>query len=277
MNLWKLLWRKVVRPGRFERPTYRFVGQYVPPANHYSLRSYAAARSISIGVAVTPGLLILGGCDGHGPADPSHVDVFDGATDAPVAAQVDRLDGRVSVTAPGYLVRIQRPGDVFLWPAPAPDRVDEVAFGRGRMRRWRVPEVRHCLEADVDVDVAAQAVAVLEQLTATTNTGPCRVMWVIDSAEVQRLQPGAGAFTTITHGPDHAILTARIAFNDAGLTRVFPLALHELGHAFGLHHSTDPTDVMHPAAHVPAFSQLELVALRLMYRHRTAGAAFSEG
>jgi hypothetical protein len=54
------------------------------------------------------------------------------------------------------------------------------------------------------------------------------------------------------------------------------LGTHELGHSFGLRHSSDPADVMHPAARVEAFTPREMLVMSLMLQ-RPAGNRFPDG
>ena len=65
-----------------------------------------------------------------------------------------------------------------------------------------------------------------------------------------------GDITLATHISDGEILDAR------GMRAI---ALHEVGHALGLAHSTDPQDIMAPLVHVDALSAADRSTIKLLY------------
>lgn len=204
---------------------------------------------------------------------PVSVHVVDGTTGQPVTATV----GTGSYSAPGYLTREQRSGDVFLWPAPDPAYVQTLAYGEfslgGRLNTWTGGAFVSCGLDRPEIQ------ATLALMTAVTGiqqgTGTCNVTWEINPADPALATGGfAGTYRT---WQGYGISSARVVFRDAGaISNSLP---HEGGHILGLGHAGDrASDLMYAFSdrRASSFSARELVQLNMMYRHRAAGNSWPD-
>jgi hypothetical protein len=224
--------------------------------------------------------------------------VRDGTTEQTVAAQVDppapRIGDRVSVTAPGFLLREQRLDvpEIFLWPAE-PGYVRDTAYweftdGSLRTIKWAEP-FTITLDGDLADDPAIVAKAREVAAEASRHIGlPIAV--------------GPGGSVTIGVDPaledQDAVGEATVSFRGATITsarivfwRRFEIAggsqasypntfLHELGHVIGLGHSPRITDVMTPAdgpgTRQSTYQPGEAACLHMSYFHRRPGNYFPD-
>ncbi|MEO7085091.1 MAG: matrixin family metalloprotease [Gemmatimonadaceae bacterium] len=96
-----------------------------------------------------------------------------------------------------------------------------------------------------DADVRVHWTDHLEHKTGSTTWRTDRNGWL-----------SGGDITLATHISDGEILDAR------GMRAI---ALHEVGHALGLAHSTNPQDIMAPLVHVDELSTADRATIKLLY------------
>lgn len=231
--------------------------------------------------------LLLGACGGGGtgptPTDPPAVVVQDGITRGAVSATVTpatpSLGARISVHASGYLPREQRfdGSPVMLWPgdeAYVMALVYGPPFNLGRMVRWTSGFTMAMAAAD------AAAQAVLEQAAAEASratglaviAGPAGAVTV--SVDPASPDLAGNACSTVLRLQGDAIVGARIVCESRAAMLDGNRLLHEVGHALGLGHVSDPASLMDTARAdraTRAFSAREAVSLGMMYRHRQPG------
>ena len=245
----------------------------------------------------------LGACDsGSNPSTPdtpaATTVIRNGVSEQVVAAQVDpptaRIGDRVSITAPGFLVREQRleTGDIFLWPGDNA-YVRELAyweFNDNSLRtiRWTTGFTL-TLEGDLASDPALVAEAREVAAEATRNIG-FQVNVGPGGAVTIGLDPGLGEQDAVAEASidsTGAVITGgRITFINRDEIADGPRAqytntfLHELGHIIGLSHSIDVGDVMTPAEGPGTFQQVyqprEAAVLHMSYAHRQPGNRFPD-
>lgn len=224
-------------------------------------------------------LLLLAGCGGSNPVGPSPNGiptptpvprVMDGVTGQPVSATVE--PGKFS--APGYLTREQRSGDVFLWPAPDQDYIRTLVYGEfstnGRLTRWEGGAFVSCGIDSPEIQATVATMVQVSGIQRGSSSAPCNITWEINAADPALATGGfAGTYRT---WQGYSIVAARVVFRDAGvISNSLP---HEGGHILGLGHAGDrASDLMYAFSDRKAssFSARELVQLNMMYRHRAAG------
>lgn len=202
------------------------------------------------------------------------------------AAEVPRLDslGRVGVrlrlraeVERHYLDSLFGETDSILrhWPAIAAIRAISVGIVPGTGSGFTPAMVSEVRAALADWNPATAGLRFLEQ--EDTATAALLIRWT-DTLEADR----AGA-TDVTWDKAGRIrrVTVFLAMHAPATGRPFApearraIALHELGHALGLPHSSDPGDVMYPVATATALSDRDRFSLRLLYELPTGwiGAA----
>jgi hypothetical protein len=241
-------------------------------------RPYLFARSVA-----AAGLLFLAACGG-GSSGPSSAPVaVDGFTDQPVAAAFDppapRRGQNVTVTAPGYLPRVQVLDDapVRLWPGDEA-YVRALVYGdlaaSGRLTRWNrsfvlsVPPGAESVAAEVAAEVSRTT-----GLSITLGAGSDVAVTVDPGDPFFASRPQATAVTR-TLATSNMVVSATIVFRSRStLLEGHRTLLHEVGHALGLSHSPRTDDVMFEVdqPNQRRFSEREQIALRMMYAHRRPG------
>jgi hypothetical protein len=252
------------------------------------------------------------------PGAPAVFTVLDGWDDRPVAGAtiespgasvVTDAGGRAQVAAPagaemhlraaGYFDRdtLQRAGGddgrsgvLTLWPAEpgGPDYVRAVVYGptslQGRLSRPALGATFRILpSAEIQADGPAMdsLQRAADLITAAADgrvrwslvtSGPAEITAAIDAAA-----GGQGAVSTV-HYVNFLVQNVEMVFRDISVVRS-PAAPHELGHAFGLSHSPDASDLMFPTITRRtqfAFSDRERLVIRMMTRRRPGTAPLDD-
>src|SRR5437773_4535653 len=195
-------------------------------------------------------------------------------TDDSGRVSVDATASALDVEAPGFLLRqaLLAPTRFTLWPRVSPTGLDEEATGRmvygcsapgcptGGDPLVRlttrvaviVPspvlradeQAREALEEGARLLSAATDGAVTLRVSPTPQPGAATVTAGIDSQDAAILAQGAGAVTRRELNGSSEIVRASVVFRNLDLARRLPLVLHELGHTFGLGHSSRVGDMM---------------------------------
>ena len=226
-----------------------------------------------------------------GPQAPAVIDGWSEATLPAEATPATVSSGdRVTVTAPGYLIRDQlfSGAPIALWPAD-PGYVQELVYdwelgdGAFAMVRW-TESFTVTLEAALAEDpaIVAKAEGVVQEMSRWTgfaiSLGPGGAVTVILDPTVEDEGAVAEARVSLVGA---RMTGAEVAFAHQRELAGGPAAdfsntlLHEMGHVIGLAHSPDPNDVMTPGAGPGTFFQAyqvnETIALHMMYAHRSPG------
>jgi hypothetical protein len=201
----------------------------------------------------------------------------------------------MSATAPGYLIREQlfTGGPIYLWPTDetyVSELVYNWRFGDGsyRMVKWGGPLIV-TLEGDLaeNTVIVAKVQEALEEVHRVSGLafrvgpgGACTIS-IDPSIRSESNVVGQVRWTSF-RGPN--ITSAEILFSSRGEitggtgSDYRNTLLHELGHVLGLNHSPNARDIMAPGGGAKAggivgqYQEGEAVALRMMYRDRTAGS-----
>jgi hypothetical protein len=216
-----------------------------------------------------------------------------GWTEEGLSAQINpatpSASARVSVTAPGFLVREQAYDGtpIFLWPGDLA-YVTELAYheftdGSLRTARWAGP-FTITLEGDLADDpvLVAKAQEVAAEISRVSGVpvrvgpgGACLITLdpsILDEDAIAQAEWSARG-ATITSG---RIKFARRSEIAGGSRADWPNTfLHEMGHIMGLGHSPSDRDVMTPGAGPGTkegqFQPNEAAALHMIYAHRAPG------
>lgn len=214
----------------------------------------------------------------------------------------------IDVEAPEFLERRALPGaDAFsLWPRQSPTGLDEeatarmvygcaaLACGSGQsLVRLAKGEAVLVPSPEIQADVVAMDVLeeAARQLSSATNgqvtmvistegarPGIVTITVGIDPQDPVIVAQGAGAVTRRQVSSGSLIRGASILFRSLELARRLPLALHELGHAFGLSHSARVGDMMWNGPEIYNqfdYSARERLAMALMLQ-RTPGNRYPD-
>jgi hypothetical protein len=200
----------------------------------------------------------------------------------------------LSAAAPGYLIREQlfTGGPIYLWPtdeAYVSELVYNWRFGDGsyRMVKWAGP-LTVTLEGDLADNpvIVAKVGEALEEVRRVSGLafvmGPNGACTISIDPRIRSEDNAVGEMRPTFRGA--TIVAAQIIFESRGdLTggtgsEYRNTLLHELGHLLGLAHSPNDRDIMYPGGRfvmgdrAGQYQQGEALALRMMYRDRTAGS-----
>lgn len=252
-------------------------------------------RSVALSLA-----LLAVACGGSSPSGPSVptlptptvttipavTAVNDGVSGAPVTgAQITPNGSMVTVSAPGYLTRVQpAAGVVWMWQQPEA-YVREMVYDAGRpssaLSRWNATSTPRFAMAPglggydpfLAEMVAELARATRLRMIALPAGSVADVVLYVDAA-----QGGTGAVTFCNY-QGNAIAGGRVYFRAQNSITSGSLLLHELGHTIGLGHSSSTADIMYAGSgrrSVRSFSDDENKTLTMMYQWRQAGNQFPD-
>jgi hypothetical protein len=256
-------------------------------------------------VALTFGIHACGGSSPSGPSGgavtppvPTPVPpptFLDGWSDASVAAQATPPDPRIgqpiSVQAPGFLIREQAytGAAVHLWPggeAYMNELVHRWEFTDGtfRMVRWSGP-FTVTLDGDLATNdsVVAKTREVVSEMQRTSGLpitiGPGGAVVISLNRNILPDDSAVGVASLSFQGA--SIVGAVVVFANrgeitgGGRSDYRNTLLHEMGHVLGLGHSPNDRDVMTPGvgpgSKEARYQLNEVIALHMMYSHRSAG------
>jgi hypothetical protein len=255
-------------------------------------------RTLVLGLSV-----LLVACGGSAPVGPTApiapppLVIRDGWSEQPVAAEAipqnPTMGQRLTVRAAGFLPREQMfdGAPVLLWPQRE-DYVQAVVYrptSVGLLSRW---EGGFALTASADLLSDPDVRSVMEQAASEASRVAGIPVTVASAGQVSvSIDPSdpvfsdqtvaAAAYSTLrgsTVTGARLIFRHREAITGGSLNKPNTL-LHELGHALGLGHSPELSDVMaatRARTDARAFGPSESIALRLMYRWRRPGNAFPD-
>lgn len=218
-------------------------------------------------------LLLSSGCGGGGggsepptippaptPTPPTTVNAIDGWSDEPVTTLTATPGARVRVEADGYLSRTQRATPtIHLWPELMPrqalrDLVYTWADELHPLWRWR--EGFTVEGSDFRVPFVP--------------AGPTVVRVEIDAND-QHFRDNPRSIGYCSLWTSGAWITRAKVVVKGPRWNTPRVVRHELGHAAGLGHVGDPSFLMYQGGRNTNFTELERIALHMMYRHRDAG------
>jgi hypothetical protein len=175
-----------------------------------------------------------------------------------------------------------------LWPRNSPTGLDE-AFTKGmvyvffsqQLVRFSPETTRVSIvpSPDIQADPRAMDAHVAGAAGMTVATGGA-ITFVVDPAastgarvrmEIDPQDPiiqGGAAAITYRSAAGSVVTGGRIVYQTVAYARGPLLVQHELGHLFGMVHSTDPGDLMYKNIYVSGFSAREQLLVRLVLQRR---------
>jgi hypothetical protein len=207
------------------------------------------------------------------------------------------LPATIEASSNEYLLRetLLRPGDaptLSLWPRRSPTGLDEehtralvyteAAGGApgarslhrvmpGRISVVPAPGIAADPEALEALRAAADALSLAAGGVVEFVVDPSASSDVVVRTEINPHDPAMGGHAALTYRTVDSgrITSARIVFLSLEVARQGGIVMHELGHTFGLEHSTDRRDLMYPIV-TPGkrLSDREALAIDLMLKRR---------
>jgi hypothetical protein len=210
----------------------------------------------------------------------------------------------LEATAPGFLPRttVLRPTEpvLSLWPASSPTGLDETFTAETIYSASRCPAVnspqsplRRPLSSAGTIRVGLSPELQNPAIEATHQEAIARLNAALaDAPRYELASSGSGVSFIAILDPGHAtcangpeptravteltlengsVVGGRLVYCSTDAARSASLVLHELGHTFGLYHSSSASDVMYCSVGRPLrFSAREVLAMKLI-RQRRAG------